>query len=99
MQNESMSWRSPRHRRKGLTLLELVVVMADPGGHRRNPGAAVAQPAVQRQQRDGPVNVTELNKAVQTYQAINYQYPDGYDSLTLAGTTGGGPQTSSHRRS
>ena len=30
----------------------------------------------------GAVNVTELNKEVQTYAAVNSQkYPDGYDSL------------------
>ena len=71
-----------RRSRKGLTLLELVVVM----------GVLVAIAGLlvpllpnliaTANNATGAVNVAELTKELQTYQAVNSQkYPDGYDSL------------------
>jgi prepilin-type N-terminal cleavage/methylation domain-containing protein len=68
---------------RGLTLLELVVVMA----------ILVALSAIlvpllpnlvsNANNATGAVNVAEVNKMLQSFQGINYQYPDGYDSMVL----------------
>ena len=83
----SICGRIARRSRWGLTLLELVVVMAI-----LVVIAGVLVPLLPNllanaNNATGAVNVTELNKAVQAYQAVNYQYPDGYDSLVLAAGT------------
>jgi prepilin-type N-terminal cleavage/methylation domain-containing protein len=75
--------------RKGLTLLELVVVMAILVAI-----AGILVPLLPNllsnaNNATGATNVTELNKSLQTYQSVNYQYPDGYDSLIGTGTNAG----------
>jgi type II secretory pathway pseudopilin PulG len=74
------------HRRRGLTLMELVVVMFI-----LIAVASIMVPIfpsmIERAHRStGATNTSELTKAVQLYQAINGFYPDGYDLMT-DGTT------------
>jgi type II secretory pathway pseudopilin PulG len=67
--------------RPGLTLLELVVVL----------GLMIALVGLlvpllpnmlyQAHTANGATNISELQKAMTTYQACNLTYPDGYDSL------------------
>ena len=69
--------------RKGLTLLELVTVVA----------ILIALVGVlvpllpnllyQAHTANGATNISELQKAIETYHSCNLSYPDGYDSLLL----------------
>jgi len=74
-------------RRRGLTLLELVVVMAILVAL-----AAVLIPTLpsllgRANQASGVSNVVDLDKALQTYLGTNLHYPDRFDSLLDGGGT------------
>jgi len=71
-----------RQFRKGLTLMELVVVMFILMAL-----AAIMVPLfpslIERAHRSSQAtNASEITKAVQLFQSINGNYPDGYDLLT-----------------
>lgn len=77
--------RRRRLSRKGLTLLELVVVMAI-----LIAVAGILVPMLpdmigKAAQSAGATNITEMDKAVMEYFTVDSDYPDGYDSLLHSG--------------
>jgi len=76
-----------RSRHMGLTLLELVVVLAILIAL-----AAIVLPMLpdlvgKGNQASGTTNLVELEKLIQTHKTMNFTYPDGYDSLLTSGDT------------
>lgn len=92
MSNVSTREGNPGRRRQGLTLLELVVVMAVLVAIAGILVPLLPNMLVTANNSTGAVNVTELTKAVQLYQESNAGYPDGYDSLIVSGGTALAPQ-------
>jgi type II secretory pathway pseudopilin PulG len=80
-------WRTARRSRKGLTLLELVVVMAVLVGLVGVLVPLLPNLLYSAHTANGATNISELQKALETYQSCNLKYPDGYDSLLGASGT------------
>ncbi len=74
-------------RRRGLTLLELAVVMAMLVALVGILVPLLPNLIYQAHTANGATNISELQKSLATYYTCNFTYPDGYDSLLLpAGT-------------
>ena len=79
-------FRLANHRRRGLTLMELVVVMVILVAL-----AGIIVPLlpsmIERAHRSSQAtNTSEVTKAIQLYQSLNGTYPDGYDLLSDGAT-------------
>lgn len=83
----SIRWRMARRSRRGLTLLELVLVMAVMVTLVGIVVPLLPNLVYEAHTANGATNISELQKAMETYYTCNLNYPNGYDSLLSASGT------------
>lgn len=73
----------PRSSRRGLTLIELVVVMVILAAVAGIVLPLLPNMVTRAHTSTGATNIAEAAKAIQTYEAVNLQYPTNFDSLMV----------------
>lgn len=80
------TWKTRLKSRRGLTLIELVVVMLILAAVAGIVLPLLPNMITRAHTSTGATNVSELAKALQTYEAIHFAYPTNFDSLVISGT-------------